>query len=462
MKSLLKPLYNTLKKNLKSSFIFADKFKDSTLLEPELNSPFKEFYAFSIADCKARYSKEAQRLFLDFLNNEGIKHTFEMFIKDENKELFKKEVSIYFKKNWIREEWTKNGLKYNEIADILIFNFKRTFTIHEKKLENKQNNLHDQGFNKKYDLKTDLINELLQKTDVEERVKLVKGLPLKVSDPYKVVEILKELFEHETNGEVLYFGVEILENDKMKSIPGSQEIIYNKLDKDSEKRFNEYIKKDMISIKAGQFNMGSPENENGRFDNEILHMVKVSDFSISRFQVTNLLYEQFDPKHKCCNESNKDNQPVVNVNWYEAFMFCRFFGCRLPTEAEWEYACRAGTITPFNTGENLTSKQANYGFNIGKTVPVGKYPSNPWGLHDMHGNVWEWCIDWYSSDYYKECKKQGIVLNPEGPQNGTHRILRGGNWCFTATGCNSAFRFINIPEIKDNFLGFRLVSVSNK
>jgi len=142
----------------------------------------------------------------------------------------------------------------------------------------------------------------------------------------------------------------------------------------------------------------------------------------------------------------------------------------LPTEAQWEYACSAGTTTPFNTGENLTTEQANYDSNypyrnnpkgkyLEKTTPVGSYPPNEWGLYDMHGNVWEWCMDWYDEKYYDECEKKGIVENPAGPETGSRRVLRGGGWNNGVQNCRSANRYSSGPVNHFNSFGFRLVFV---
>ncbi|MCP4264743.1 MAG: SUMF1/EgtB/PvdO family nonheme iron enzyme [Candidatus Brocadiaceae bacterium] len=315
-----------------------------------------------------------------------------------------------------------------------------------------------------------LIKKLLHKANVEQRVELVKGLPQKISEPERIVETMSELFRWETNGEVIYWGAQILE--ELRDTPGALDAVHLKLDDGAEKRYKEFVEKDMVLVAGGQFEMGSPDGDEERYRNETAHQVKVSKFLISRYQITNKLYEKFDPNHRDQRDHNSknDGQPAIYINWYEAVIFCRWLGCRLPTEAEWEYACRAGTVTPFSTGENLTADQANYNGNypykdnpkgkyVGKTTPVGAYQPNPWGLSDMHGNVWEWCTDWYGEEYYNECKKQGVVENPQGPETGSCRVLRGGGWDGYGQDCRSADRYSYGPDSRSDYIGFRLVFV---
>jgi formylglycine-generating enzyme required for sulfatase activity len=304
-----------------------------------------------------------------------------------------------------------------------------------------------------------LIKNLLEQANVNERIQLVKGLPKK-AEPEKIIETLRELFHWETNGEVIYWGVQILE--ERKEIPGATEIVWQKLDRDAEQNYQQYLKDDMIHILAGTFKMGSKEGENNE---KPVHEVRLDRFFISRYQVTNLLYEKFDPNHqRFRNCSEQDLQPVVNISWYEAVIFSRWLGCRLPTEAEWEYACRAGTNTPFNTGYNLTTAQANYcqfqnNSFMDQLATIGSYPPNKWELYDMHGNVWEWCLDWHDNEYYNECKNIGIIKNPQGPETGLSRVLRGGSWLSYKENCRSALRYLSNPGDRHNFIGFRPVFV---
>jgi formylglycine-generating enzyme required for sulfatase activity len=149
-----------------------------------------------------------------------------------------------------------------------------------------------------------------------------------------------------------------------------------------------------------------------------------------------------------------DRRPVEQVSWNEAMEFCRKASeltgrkFRLPTEAEWEYACRAGTTTAYNTGSVLGPNQANY--QSVETRVVGSYSPNAWGFYEMHGNVWEWCSDWFG-DY-----PNSSVSDPKGPGNGTYRVLRGGCWINDARLCRSAFRDWDAPGFRSSNVGFRV------
>jgi len=223
-----------------------------------------------------------------------------------------------------------------------------------------------------------------------------------------------------------------------------------------------------VDIPAGTFMMGSPESEaDGGSAEHPQHKVTLSGFKMSKYEVTFAQYDAFceaTGRNKPSDEGwGRGNRPVIHVSWFDATAFADWMGCRLPSEAEWEYACRAGTITPFNTGNNLTISQANYNRNISntniengkyrqETMPVGSFQANAYGLFDMHGNVWEWCRDWYS-DY-----SMAAQINPKGALSGYYRVFRGGSWRDSAPSCRSANRYYYPPGSRYNFIGFRLVS----
>jgi len=228
---------------------------------------------------------------------------------------------------------------------------------------------------------------------------------------------------------------------------------------------------EMVFIPAGKFTMGS----NGRrSDEKPAHKVRITrSFYMGKYEVTNGQYR----RHKASHDSkdykgsslNGDRQPVVHVSWKAAKEYCDWSGLALPTEAQWEYACRAGTKTKFYFGDNANQmhKYANYadgstsfawseksqndGYKV--TAPVGSFKPNAWGLYDMHGNVCEWCTDWHDRSYYGKSPKE----NPKGPAAGRCRILRGGSWFFRPNLCRSTTRGL-FAGVSPSFNGgFRVI-----
>jgi sulfatase modifying factor 1 len=259
---------------------------------------------------------------------------------------------------------------------------------------------------------------------------------------------------------------------------------------------------------AGSFQMGSPLSEVGRYDNELQHTVRLSEgFWLGKTEVTRGQFSRFvsatgyrtegerdgkgglgvdsegnfsqKPEYTWRNAgfSQTDDHPVVNVSWNDAVAFIEWLirtegkRFRLPTESEWEYACRAGTTSAYYNGnapEGLT-KVGNVGDATAKTrypnwtgtlnasdgyvhtSPVGLFSPNVWNLHDMHGNVFEWCSDWYG-DY-----SVGTATDPLGAASGSHRVVRGGSWYFQASFCRAALRDWDVPSFRYFYLGFRLL-----
>ena len=283
---------------------------------------------------------------------------------------------------------------------------------------------------------------------------------------------------------------------------------------------------EFVFIKGGTFMMGSPESEVSRYADEVQHQVTVSSFYMGKYVVTQKEYQEVEEYQEVTEENinpiaeyvlylhkkyekvfgapsyfKGDSLPVVCLNWYDAVEYSNkrsikegltpaytidksrrdpnnrnYFdgfkykvtwnreanGYRLPTEAEWEYACRAGTTTPFNTGDNITTDQANYngdypynnnakGIYMDKTTPVGSFAPNQFGLYDMHGNVLEWCWDWYGS---YELTAQ---YNPSGHDASAMRVRRGGSWGFHAKDLRSAFRGNGNPDDQYSYISFRVV-----
>jgi len=232
----------------------------------------------------------------------------------------------------------------------------------------------------------------------------------------------------------------------------------------------------MVYIQPGSFMMGPTTFEERRYhDDGPQHEVTISrGFYMGAHEVTNAQYRQFKPEHDSGRESltslNEDDQPVVRASWNDAVAFCKWLSrkegrtYRLPTEAEWEYACRAGTITPFAFGETLTVERANFddgqpresdhtGIGVVNSVPVGRFKPNAWGLYDMHGNVEEWCHDRYDSGYYAVSPP----VDPQGPKRGSLRVRRGGYWTSPPALCRSAWRTRFPPYQSGTHIGFRVV-----
>jgi formylglycine-generating enzyme required for sulfatase activity len=258
----------------------------------------------------------------------------------------------------------------------------------------------------------------------------------------------------------------------------------------------------MVRINGGTFTMGSPANEPSRGSDEVQHQVTISSFYMGRYEVTQKEYQEIMGTSP--SNFKGDNLPVENVSWYDALVYCNKLSMReglspayringstdparwgtvptssnetwnavtivagsncyrLPTEAQWEYACRAGTTTPFSTGNNITTSQANYDGNNPynnnargeyrqRTTPAGSFAPNAWGLYDMHGNVYEWCWDWYGT------YASGAQTDPAGAVSGSYRVRRGGSWGSLGRYLRSAYRGHIYPDYRSYIIGFRLV-----
>ncbi len=224
---------------------------------------------------------------------------------------------------------------------------------------------------------------------------------------------------------------------------------------------------DLVWIPPGEFMMGSPEGEVGHEDDEgPQHRVTISSgFWMGKYEVTQRQYMQLMGRNPSRFKGlfKSLELPVEQVSWDAAQEYCQALQrrlprelagktARLPTEAEWEYACRAGTTTPFHYGDSLDSSMANFDAGSSKkTKPVGRFKPNAWGLYDMHGNVSEWCQDW--CDDYAE----SVLTDPTGPNSGSGRVLRGGGWLSRAHGCRCARRDGRAPVYRNYGLGFRVV-----
>jgi formylglycine-generating enzyme required for sulfatase activity len=263
----------------------------------------------------------------------------------------------------------------------------------------------------------------------------------------------------------------------------------------------------LVRIPAGNFRMGSGVDEKERFSDEDQHEVEISRaFYAAVHEVTQQQFRDvmgYNPSYfsaftkfgqgkpgvrytfnvpaagqRLVVGYDTDEFPVENVSYEESVEFCTRLSelppekqagrkYRLPSEAEWEYACRGGAVGPFHSGSTLSSGQANFngifpygssekGECLQRTRKVGSYAANGFGLCDMHGNVREWCADWYGADYYASSPRR----DPQGPAEGSLRVIRGGGWSSGGQGCRSAARFSGAPGLRDHDLGFRVVLVA--
>lgn len=250
----------------------------------------------------------------------------------------------------------------------------------------------------------------------------------------------------------------------------------------AEKSITNSIGMKLVLIPAGEFQMGSPEEEKERKNNEKRHRVRITrPYYMGVYPVTQSEYQhvaQSNPSYFSTggNDSgtvagmDTSRFPVEQVSWYDAEEFCKRLSqkegktYRLPTEAEWEYACRAGSTTPFNFGSSCNGREANcrgqvpYGTGekgpfLGRTAPVGSYRPNAFGLYDMHGNLWQLCADCYDENYYQNSPTD----DPQGPAAGSGRVHRGGGWWDPPVDCRCSSRRGIDAAARNNLLGFRVV-----
>jgi formylglycine-generating enzyme required for sulfatase activity len=241
---------------------------------------------------------------------------------------------------------------------------------------------------------------------------------------------------------------------------------------------NASVALEMIWVEPGSFTMGSPVTEAGRLTDETEHNVTLTTgFYLGKYEVTQAQYEAVMTGNTDSLSAtpsqwpNNADRPVEKVSWDDIQKFLTRLNSLqagnipegwayvLPTEAQWEYACRAGTTTAYSWGDAITSDDANYnwdgdlntGADFKETRDVGLYSANPWGFFDMHGNVWEWTADWYGGTY-----SSGAQTDPGGPASGSRRVVRGGSWIEGGTGLRSALRYTGTPGSRTSYFGFRV------
>ena len=234
----------------------------------------------------------------------------------------------------------------------------------------------------------------------------------------------------------------------------------------------------LVLILPGSFTMGSPINETGRQDWESQHLVTINNwYYLGAYEVTQNEYERITGERPSAYRSAQSSfgkvgerfkgssYPVNGIGWEDAVTFCKKLSdlpeeknagreYRLPTEAEWEYACRAGSTTMFGFGDSVATlgEYAWFGDDLEGARPVGKKKPNKWGLYDMHGNVFEFCQDWYGDADYPS----GEAIDPKGPSDGRTRVSRGGCWKCNAADCRSARRVSLAPTMGNEYYGFRV------
>ena len=243
----------------------------------------------------------------------------------------------------------------------------------------------------------------------------------------------------------------------------------------SEKRFTNSLGMEFVLIPSGTFTMGSPPDEPHRGSSEVEHRVSINrPFYMQTTEITLKQWRSIMGKRLLVRRKGSDNMPVTQVSWFDCMEFIKRLNrmgegkYRLPTEAEWEYVARAGTQTAYFWGDTIDCEKAMFGNNslkynvcqlyiqsiglgIDRPAPVKSYQPNRWGMHDMHGNVWEWCVDWYG-DYARN-----PVTDPRGPDSGSMRIRRGGSWYKQGHACRSANRSFGHPATRYRTTGFRLI-----
>ena len=246
------------------------------------------------------------------------------------------------------------------------------------------------------------------------------------------------------------------DDDSLSSLYG-----YSKKNLKKFEKAREYVIKqsvlttiEWIDVPAGTFLMGKPDNERFRYANFGQIEVTLSTYKMSKNLITFKQYDAYckSTKKKLPNDENfgRGKNPVINVSWNDATDFAEWLGCKLPTDAQWEYACKTGSSLPF-TGEGLTTKDVNLDGEAGGISRVGSYPSNAWGLNDMIGNVYEWCSDWIN------ILPSEPQIDPQGPEDGESKVTRGGSFNTLISQIGLYDKGSAAPSDAFNYIGFRFV-----
>jgi formylglycine-generating enzyme required for sulfatase activity len=297
-----------------------------------------------------------------------------------------------------------------------------------------------------------VVKKTLANLSIEEKFTIYRRLKIQIKPGFN--QILNQVFS------INEFDVITVDNQgrKLSRVCHSAYVFVEKLGED--------INLEMVYIPGGKFLMGSPSNEGSHYERP-LHEVTISPFYMAKYPITQRQYEIVMKSNPSWFKGM--SLPVENVSWYDAVNFCQLLSrktdkyYRLPSEAEWEYACRAGTITPFNCGDTITPDLVNYAadpyqhpareIKEKKTTDVGIFPPNSFGLYDMHGNVWEWCQDvWHDNYLYAPTDGKPWEIG----KNASYRVRRGGSWVNDAIECRSAHRGRHDAMARRGRFGFRV------
>jgi formylglycine-generating enzyme required for sulfatase activity/tRNA A-37 threonylcarbamoyl transferase component Bud32 len=294
---------------------------------------------------------------------------------------------------------------------------------------------------------------------------ILKGMELDYQNrPQSITEWFRFLGIQSQNNHLKTFTFEVVTTNEEGSIINRRNHSANYFVED----LGNGVKLEMVEIPAGTFYMGSPENEKGRYDSESpQHQVTVPSFFVGKYPLTQAQYQAIMGNNPAYFKGN--NRPVECVSWDDGVAFCEKLSqktgknYKLPSEAQWEYACRAGTTTPFYFGESITPDLVNYNGNYAyaaapkgqyrkQTTDVGTFPPNAFGLYDMHGNVWEWCEDDWNENYINAPINGSALIS-----RSKRKLVRGGSWYGNPVHCRSAYRDHNILGLNNYAIGFRVV-----
>lgn len=265
---------------------------------------------------------------------------------------------------------------------------------------------------------------------------------------YNIFGFDEKGFPNVVDGEILYKANKLIKNHFPEL---EYEIMTKRFYKNSNDRYEKYIKINMSNIHAGEFMMGSNEGENMVYCGETpKHKVRIDSFLVSNILITNKLYKLYNPFYEFQGNSNK---PATNINWYDAQMFCKWFGVRLLTEAEWEYISIGNSNLPWDCEEKELINYAWYSENSeGEIKEVAKKKANSNNLFDLFGNVWEWCEDSYDENFYSKSPEN----NPVNKEESSLKVCRGGSVHSFSELCRGALRYYEKANYKAKDIGFRI------